>query len=826
MALFFWIYKNKAHCFFGIYFILVLFHFIYLGITKKSFESFLEELKEHRMRSFLPFYALILSLVVYGTLWDENNKADGFYPNLQGIIKETKGIITFATELPEIGNEDSRISKIMGSNGINWYQKLFYLCAGLSVVSALLLGSTFFVRQITNRLNRRKWKKAKQKVIVFGCNQENIHFCETANMSGSKSLLVNDDKTKSEELTGKSIAYMDTISLIGIIENNSETRELVKMIRKQLDEIFDDSSQKTKKCHLTLIINTGDEEVNRALALFVYNEINRYLKPLRDRINTDEKGHIPEIRKIMAADERFFCAIYGSAKFTNMYDEIQRGSCGMIRYLSSAVITADDFLLRYPITEFMTGVNAELIDTERKAISPDTVVNLVFLGWNEINEQIILNYVKTSSEIPVSRLNILLFDKNAPDEKENFRLPKEVQIFREDPENSKVWDAIQEKAQENKSLTHLIIAVGSDSENIHLARLLSGKFQNYDENQRIKIFSHVRGTHKSLSDIFAENGEWIPFGNENERVYSLSAISALYHSEDKTDHDHPIQWYQKRNNITILTRKEKYKVFANRSHVHLTGLEEQTGTALWYPIVYQRNFSVYISYANGDENAAAELCELLAERGIYSIRKASGKEIPLPDKARKIEDAKAFVLIMDSEDKKIESPYSQCREELRLANRYGKPVIIYQKSKVIPMEQTKMFFNDGISLVYDINMLMDKLNQLIVPCIWFRLNDISNETTEKYSHGKTRKLTIGKNENADIRLPDEHGIGNINCEIFVQGGQCFLTCQSGHGTEILDDQKVRIKLLNKGEHFELRSQNIICIGTGPILYQFQIEFPA
>lgn len=398
----------------------------------------------------------------------------------------------------------------------------------------------------------------RKRLLFIGNNTENIQLYQTAETHRGAMLFSEADKDASS-LGGEGIRrcvpesdYMDSPADDG----------LEKYLRKQIDRTLS-----SRKRELTVIINTQNEECNlhlcRAAVACVQNAVKEDKAAVDKRRNDLNNAkaeavdpQLVELRlRIVEKLERIRIFVFGDKQLEQVYFALENSSFGTLHYTNKYHLCSFDFVTRYPMTQFLTGEKAALLEGNG-CVKSDMNFNMIFVGFGDTNREIFLDSFSTNQFIThrendfpgLKTVHYHIFDhKKAVDHDKNlnhslFRYmddfeellrtgklaadqylelppkPEAPILYEMGIDSQEFYDRIWEICTENpKSVNYLVIAFDDDFNNIDLAQRLADKKNEWALSD-LHIFVKIRNSqNEDVASFLKDRGAcaYIPFGNES-----------------------------------------------------------------------------------------------------------------------------------------------------------------------------------------------------------------------------------------------------------------------------------------------------------------------
>ncbi len=411
--------------------------------------------------------------------------------------------------------ETTSIAGLMSQDKL--YAYTIYFSFVLVGLNAMLFTLSLISQQLwcaTNALGTQL--TLRDRLFVFGNNGNSISIYES-DKKRNKTLVDTISSEDSAALYINKVKYMS-----------------VPSFEIAVDRIFSMARRREKQN--TIVINTGNDEENMAIC----------------RLFTDRISKMEDEREQEAVFSRIRVFVFGDPRYETIYDDIVSGSYGCIHYVNKYRNIAIDFIDKYPLSQFM---DEEQIDYETSLVKEGVHINVLLLGFGSTNQHIFLTSVANNQFIgdadgdgapSLKPVRYYIFDRNAPENNKNLNhgynrfahecadvdpndylplpaAPAEETYYFLDINDSSFYDIIMEKTSEERDANFIIIAFGTDLENIDMAQKLVEKRREWGAEGRITIFVKSRGIRKEQS--FLEEQGCYFFGDEKEIVYKIDRIT-------------------------------------------------------------------------------------------------------------------------------------------------------------------------------------------------------------------------------------------------------------------------------------------------------------
>lgn len=442
------------------------------------------------------------------------------------------------------------IEALMADNLL--YQITIYFCFVLVAVNALIFVFSISAQYIWEYFQGIKAMTSRRdKVFILGSNEKSVTIFKSDKEKRCKVIIDKLDKERSISL------YLEKIPYISTPYPERMATRILKLVKRD--------ARRNKKRKTSVIINTRNDEENIKLCKAFLNAV----------FESEER----ELIKVL---ELFSLYVYGDPKYEAIYEDIISSARGSFHYTNEYQKIALDFAHKYPTTAFMDD---RYIDYDTSLVRDNVDINAILVGFGKTNQQILLSMAtnnvlvtKGDDGVSLKRINTLVFDKaNGADEDKNLNhsynrfateMKKEIEIEErnkelyklasEEPDEKKkekilsgiqktgylplpeqvmsieseklsisngaFYDKIRSVVANEKGkqrLTYIIIAFGTDLENIDMAQKLVEKLAEWDASDVI-VFVKARGWTKEQSFLEQKNCYFI--GNEKEVGFNLENI--------------------------------------------------------------------------------------------------------------------------------------------------------------------------------------------------------------------------------------------------------------------------------------------------------------
>ena len=389
------------------------------------------------------------------------------------------------------------------------------------------------------------------------------------------------------------------------------------------------------------------------------------------------EGFAPEVRLVAENNStiisrwldlsNFRVFVFGSPDNEAVFESIGQNSYGCIRYINKYQQTALDFIDRHPFSRYMTEAH---IDKETSLVHEDVDLNVFMLGFGDTNRQLFLmsvannQFVTGTPENPrlkpvhyyiVDRAesgndrrlnhNYRHFDQFMAqiDKKEDYlpmpERPAAVHYLGEtedghtlDIGSGRFYEILHAHMTRTKTLNFVIIAFGTDFENIDMAKMLAAKWTEWGIKDGA-IFVKVRNAGQAAQLLGDENEHICHLiadekecafridKIENERIYRMAMMRNFAHDLEYQIKNAPEsvaidqgfvttshyqsrqQWYVNNKKRPVDRQSSLYCCLSLRSKLQMMGLDYcPKGTENIKPLTEEQ----YLQWYAGDDRPQQE----------------------------------------------------------------------------------------------------------------------------------------------------------------------------------------------------------------------------
>lgn len=439
-------------------------------------------------------------------------------------------------ELVVLKFDYSTVMSLMNANAA--YKAAIVLCYVLVTINAGFLAFTIAGRRALNGAWKKLAKSSKKCYVVVGFNEQNKSIVKSLAKDGKRADCIVVAPSICDDL--KKTAFVNKVAYSKIDGAEEFANKLLKM--------FKDFSTRS----VEVIVNTQDDKTN----LVYCEQIARVILQLK----LEEYG--------ADSDRGLNAYVFGEPENMSSFLKYVKDTSGCVHYVNKYKLIAYDFVDKYPLTEFMSE---EQIDFDSATVQPDVSLNVALIGFGKTNRQIFLTSVENNQfmtlengELVQKNVNYFIYDKK--DARNDKNLNHDYYRFQNELSGTDYLPLPQKPANENffeldinddefycslrnnlcpkggqKKFNYLVIAFGSDLENLDFAEKMCTKLKEWGAYKQTKVFVKIRDdkftdivldgfeARKNPKNKETKNAEqlakdYIVFGNENSLVYNVGAI--------------------------------------------------------------------------------------------------------------------------------------------------------------------------------------------------------------------------------------------------------------------------------------------------------------
>lgn len=401
-------------------------------------------------------------------------------------------------------------------NSSSLYACAVYTCFVVAALNTSLLVVSLAWHYIWEHTRSRDFGTARDVLIIYGLN-EGSKLIYRSDSSRRKMIVDQIPHDEADKLYEERISYYS--------DPEPETF-IPKYVLGQIKGI-----SRRKRKNVSVVVN-GTDEKNLILC-----------KALVDMITDSDAS------ERSAFFERLRIYVIGDPEYQSIYDDMISGGYGCLRYVNKYQRIAVDFIDKYPLSKFMTEAH---VDRESALVMRDIDINVCFIGFGRVNREIFLTsiannqFLEASDTDPVlKKVHYHIFDRECAEDDKNLNhsyyrfkhecrdvnqkdylplpsLPAEEHFHRTDVNRFSFYEELCEVCAKNpRDLNFIIIAFGTDLENIDLAQKLVEKRREW-RLDNLHIF--VKAEKFRKEDTFIDEDGCYFIGYEAESIYSIDNI--------------------------------------------------------------------------------------------------------------------------------------------------------------------------------------------------------------------------------------------------------------------------------------------------------------
>lgn len=479
----------------------------------------LKYFNNYKKGNFLLIYIISMPLYFLASLY-ENGSA----------VKAIFDAFKSGVELVVLKFDYDGVALLMQDN--TYFAVAMWACYALVVLNTAFLAMTLFARRMENELRRASVRSSKKVYVIVGFNDSNKQIISSIGKD-EKCVLLVDDVTQDV----KNYAFIEKIAYARLLDDN------VSDTLKKLFNCENQSKQNSKggfyDKSVEVIVNTLNDEKNL-----------EYCQQISTLVLEQNLG------ELVWDDSRGLNAyVFAEPSNEQVFLKLTKKTSGCVHYINKYKLVAMDFVGKYPLTQFMSE---EQIDYDTATIKEDVAINVAMIGFGKTNQQIFLTSVANNQFLTIEQtesgktlktklVNYFVYDKKDSQNDKNlnhnyFRfdseltdeeyLPLPEKIANEsfltlDINDKDFYVSLKENLKsddEHKKYNYLIIAFGTDMQNLDFAEKICEKLKEWEIDGYTHIFVKVRNDALKHSYIEAEHPCYVIFGNEREIVYNVSQI--------------------------------------------------------------------------------------------------------------------------------------------------------------------------------------------------------------------------------------------------------------------------------------------------------------
>lgn len=434
------------------------------------------------------------------------------------------------------------------------YACTLYTCYALVFLNAVMFFFSLFSQRIFERISRFKAMHTGKRLIIIGVSSGNCNITASS-----------DD------------AYPVFLGRLSAEERNELYMKGFPYYDDKDDGLLERIISKGRKT--TVVIGTGDDSRNIDYAM----RILRMIEKATDGFKDDDRL------------EAYSVNVFGSPSSETIFLTLEESGHGCIHYISKYRLIALDFIRSFPATRFM---DSRHIDYSKAVLKDGVSINKVMVGFGKTAQQVFTSSVSSEQFISysegrpryVAAKYSIIEKKDAFGDRNNIHCFQKYMRFCEhvrksgiesqyltlaplpadisfhsgiDINSDECIDIIfSSLSKDEKAVNMIIIAFGSDLDNIDFAGKLSEDFRSWGlENYHILV--KVRKKENTM--LLFPDERIMPFGVEEDAVYSLSVIENGMYRNMARHRDYAYERAKDRGNASLHSWYEKERTKRNSS---------------------------------------------------------------------------------------------------------------------------------------------------------------------------------------------------------------------------------------------------------------------
>lgn len=504
----------------------VVLNFVKKRNNREEFISYLREYKKGRM---VLIYICVFPLLLAGLIYSGKPFFNAFTGSLGIII-----------DMVVLKFDPSNFEALMSDNLL--YEVTIYISFVLVVLNAILFVWSVICQYLWNFIGNAKVKYAKEKVVIFG-NNAHSHIIYKSEKNRKKIIV---DSVKGEDAQ---TLYVENIVYADVKSTDKYAKDLVNKCAKTGEKVYVVINTECTPKDIdasAMAVNDAQNSLRKAMD----QRDERNLEIARSFVNAIKSLDESQREKVLSSMRIF---VFGDPRYDAIYNDLMADAMGAISYINKYQKMAIDFVDKYPFTRFM---GAKHIDYTTSCVKNDVDVNGILIGFGKTNQQIFLTSVANNQFITEGENGVVLkkvkyhiFDRHYAEHNKNlnhsyYRYKNEVIMSKVDKAQylplpdypaEEYYHHLDINDQDfynrvkgiitasTKDANFIVIAFGSDLENLDLAQKLSSKIREWGV-ENTTVFVKVRSNHQGQGLVDNGTADYYPIGCEDEVVYDIENI--------------------------------------------------------------------------------------------------------------------------------------------------------------------------------------------------------------------------------------------------------------------------------------------------------------
>ncbi len=443
------------------------------------------------------------------------------------VIEAIFSAVEASVELVVLKLDYSTIATLAETN--SYFSAVMVILFVLCVINIAMVSLALFYQKLVNYIYLKKaTQKGAKTCVIVGANDKNRDVLTSAHDS---KIWIVEPKDRTSELD--EFAYINKIAVVKLKEGRLDAT---------LKSMFSDFTDRTVK----VIINTDCDETNLL-----------YTEEATEIINSID------IARLDIDDERGLNVyVFGEPENGSAFLHFVKKSSGQVRYINKYKLIALDFTLKHPLTEYM---GEEEIDYESATLKNDVDLNVVMVGYNKTMQEVLVTsiannqfatlengsliekavnysiFAKKDGETTEKNLNHTyyryVFDReemlnNSDKYLALPEVPANVNFVPKDVNDHEFYKCVKEALvpkKDRRVFNQIIVAYGSDIENVDISEKLSIKIKEWGIEDKTKVYVKVRSrelAERIIKDEYKEVCALITFAGDKDVVYNTRNIVA------------------------------------------------------------------------------------------------------------------------------------------------------------------------------------------------------------------------------------------------------------------------------------------------------------
>ncbi len=471
---------------------------VVLKIIRLSRQDRILYIKGYKKSKFVYVYLITIPLVMLGYLFN----GVVWY---QSIFLSIKSVVNFALLQFDFAPMQSLIAYSVIYE-IAVYYSFILICLNTVLFAFSILGQFIFetVENLKFALNKG------DKLYIFGFNESSRLIYNNCDLN-RKVLIDNLSLDDKFSLYVKRINYLS-----------------VKSFDEEIQDVFIIATK--SKCKINVLINTENDETNVILC-------EKFIELINGKYQN------------VSLFEKLGVLVYGNSNYESLYQEIEKNSKGIIRFINKYKLIAHDFIKKYPLSYFLKETQ---VDYKNATVNSDVEINFNIIGFGKTGIQLYLSSIennqfitKIDGKIEPKNVNYYIYDQTDGKSSKllnhtyfryafdfNFdnafgylplpKIPSNQTFYKLNVNDNEFYKNIKERAEATKnSVNFVAVALANDLENIDIAKKLSDKMREWGV-LNCYIFVKIRDSKNNYLVQYDQN--IFVFGNEDKIVYDIDEV--------------------------------------------------------------------------------------------------------------------------------------------------------------------------------------------------------------------------------------------------------------------------------------------------------------